>query len=58
MPESVKKSFVIFTYFVLILSTLLVFWHVRNFDYINYDDDSYVYENPHVLNGLTADDII
>jgi len=58
MPESVKKSFVIFTYFVLILSTLLVFWQVRNFDFINYDDDSYVSENPHVLNGLTADGII
>jgi tetratricopeptide (TPR) repeat protein len=58
MPESVKKSFVIFTYFVLILSTLLVFWQVRNFDFINYDDDSYVSENPHVLNGLTEDGVI
>ena len=58
MPESVKKSFVIFTYFVLILGTLLVFWQVRNFAFVNYDDNDYVYENPHVLNGLTWDGVI
>jgi tetratricopeptide (TPR) repeat protein len=54
----VKKSFVIFAYFVLILSTLLVFWQVRNFNFINYDDSDYVYENPHVLNGLTTGNVI
>jgi len=58
MSESAKKSFVIFTYFVLILSILLVFWQVHNFDFINYDDGDYVYENPHVLNGLTGDGVI
>jgi tetratricopeptide (TPR) repeat protein len=58
MPESVKKSFVIFTYFVLILSTLLIFWQVHNFDFIDYDDNDYVYENPHVSNGLTGDGVI
>ncbi len=58
MPESVKKTFVIFTYFVLILGTLLVFWQVHNFAFVNYDDDDYVYENPHVLNGLTWDGVV
>jgi hypothetical protein len=58
MPESAKKTFVFFTYVVLILSTLLVFWQVRNFDFVNYDDDLYVYENQHILNGLTSDGII
>ncbi len=58
MPESAKKSFVIFTYVVLILSTLLVFWQVRSFDFVNYDDNAYVSENQHVLNGLTQDGII
>ncbi len=58
MSESVKKYFVIFTYFVLILGTLLVFWQVSNFDFVNYDDSDYVYENPHVLNGLTWDGVI
>jgi Flp pilus assembly protein TadD len=58
MLESVKKYFVIFTYFVLILSTLLVFWQVRNFDFVNYDDSDYVYKNPHFSNGLNSNDVI
>jgi tetratricopeptide (TPR) repeat protein len=58
MPESAKKPLVIFTYAVLILSTLLVFWQVRSFDFTNYDDDLYVSENQLVLSGLTIDNVI
>jgi protein O-mannosyl-transferase len=58
MPQQTKKSLVLSIYFALAVSTLLVFWQVRNFDFINYDDKTYVSENPHVLNGLTAADII
>jgi hypothetical protein len=45
-------------YFALVLSTMLVFWQVSNFDFINYDDNDYVFENLHVLNGLTPGGII
>jgi tetratricopeptide (TPR) repeat protein len=58
MPQQVKKSLVISIYLALAVSALLVFWQVRNFDFVNYDDNDYVYENPHVLNGLTFDNII
>jgi tetratricopeptide (TPR) repeat protein len=58
MPEQVKKTLVPSIYFALAVSTLLVFWQVRNFDFVNYDDNLYVYQNPHVLNGLTADGAI
>jgi tetratricopeptide (TPR) repeat protein len=58
MPQQVKKSLVISIYFILAVSTFLVFWQVRNFDFIGYDDNNYVYENPHILNGLTFDNII
>jgi Flp pilus assembly protein TadD/4-amino-4-deoxy-L-arabinose transferase-like glycosyltransferase len=57
MPQQVKKTLVLSIYFALAVSALLVFWQVRNFDFINYDDKDYVYENPHVLNGLTADGV-
>lgn len=57
MPEPVKKSFVILAYLVLTLVTLLVFWRLRNFGFIGYDDNKYVYENPHVLTGLTEDSV-
>ena len=58
MPQQIRKTLVLMIYFILTVSTLLVFWQVRNFDFIGYDDNNYVYENPHVLNGLTFDNII
>jgi len=54
----VKNFLVISVYSVLTLSTLLVFWQVRNFDFTNYDDNLYVTENQHVLSGLTQDGVI
>jgi tetratricopeptide (TPR) repeat protein len=57
MSEYAKKHLVVIAYFVLIAGTMLVFLQVRNFDFINYDDPSYVYENQRVLNGLTSDSI-
>jgi Tfp pilus assembly protein PilF len=41
----------------LIVATLLVFWQVRNHDFLNFDDNLYVTQNPHVRAGLTADGI-
>jgi tetratricopeptide (TPR) repeat protein len=58
MPQQIKKSLVISIYLVLTVSALLVFWQVRNFNFVNYDDGIYVSENPHVLNGLTVDNVI
>jgi tetratricopeptide (TPR) repeat protein len=58
MSESAKKAFVVFTYVVLIVSTLLVFGQAGNFNSINYDDSAYVYGNQHVLSGLTADGVV
>ena len=50
MPEFIKRT--VFVYSSLILSTLLVFWQIRNFDFLSYNDNEYVYENSHVFNGL------
>jgi tetratricopeptide (TPR) repeat protein len=37
----------------LALVTAAVYWPVRGQQFVNFDDDLYVTENPHVLNGLT-----
>ncbi|HEY5141044.1 MAG TPA: hypothetical protein VIJ25_17275, partial [Methylococcales bacterium] len=58
MLESLKKPALIFIYFALTASTLLVFWQVRTFDFVNYDDSVYVYKNQHVLGGLSPGNII
>jgi Flp pilus assembly protein TadD len=54
----VNKSLVICVYFALTLSALLVYWQVWNFDFVNFDDNIYVYENLHVLNGLSWDSVV
>jgi len=53
-----KPLKIIFIYFILAMSVLLVFWQVRDFDFVNYDDQDYVYENRHVLDGLSWDGVI
>ncbi|MGA2094430.1 MAG: hypothetical protein ABSH16_13665, partial [Sedimentisphaerales bacterium] len=58
MAGFAKINVVVFVYLTLILSTLLVFWQVRSFDFTGYDDNKYVYENPPVLNGLSAKAVI
>ncbi|MBM4103760.1 MAG: hypothetical protein FJ263_06875, partial [Planctomycetes bacterium] len=58
MFESLKKSVLIFLCFALTASTLLVFWQVHTFDFVNFFDDAdYVYNNQHVSGGLTAENI-
>jgi len=39
--------------FVLIVATIVVFWQVRNHEFITFDDNEYVTQNPHVKSGLT-----
>src|SRR3954469_21129397 len=39
----------------LVLLTLALFSQARHFEFINFDDPSYVTENPHVQAGLTAE---
>jgi tetratricopeptide (TPR) repeat protein len=45
MSQQIKKNIVLSIYFALAVSTLLVFWQVRNFDFVNYDDPTYVTGN-------------
>jgi hypothetical protein len=45
-------------YLFLVITTLTVYWQVRNFEFINFDDPLYVTDNYHVQSGLTLDNII
>ncbi len=42
---------------LLVLAVAVVFAQTVNFEFVNYDDDKYVYENPHVRGGVTAAEI-
>jgi tetratricopeptide (TPR) repeat protein len=43
---------------LLAIITLLVFWPVHRFEYVNYDDRDYVTANKHVETGLNVQNII
>ena len=42
---------------LIVLATLGVYWQVRDFNFISFDDNIFVYENSYVKNGLTAEGI-
>jgi len=39
---------------LLAVAALIVFWQVKDFGFINYDDPDYILDNPPVRSGLTA----
>jgi hypothetical protein len=43
---------------LLVATTWLVFGQTVRYDFVNYDDSTYVYENPMIASGLTAHGII
>jgi len=39
------------------LLALAVFWPVRHFEFVNYDDLEFIVENPHVASGITTSNV-
>ena len=42
-------------YLVLTVVTFAVFWQVNQYDFINFDDNTYIIENSHIQSGITLD---
>jgi len=42
---------------VLIVLTLITYWQVNNYDFVNYDDDKYITGNQYVKTGLNLDNV-
>ncbi len=42
---------------LLLLAVIVVYGQTARHDFVNFDDDDYVYENPHVRAGLTGEGI-
>ena len=43
---------------VLALITIVAYWQVYRFDFVNYDDDRYVFQNSYVNTGLKSENIV
>jgi tetratricopeptide (TPR) repeat protein len=48
-----KNSTLIFICVALALLTAIAYWQVKDYDFINFDDNVYVFENDHVQSGLS-----
>lgn len=53
-----NKHYVFLIYVVLILAVIIAFEPVRHNDFVDYDDQRYVTENPHVKAGITRESIV
>lgn len=57
-PESgPRRAVVIAVCGLLVLAVAAVFGQVGCCGFVNYDDDLYVYDNPHIARGLTAEGV-
>jgi len=52
-----NKQYVLLICAGLALATMVAYGQVRHSDFVDYDDDMYVTENPHVKNGITGESI-
>ena len=57
MREIPEKYRICFIYLALTVTVLAVFWQVRRFEFISYDDNKYVTDNEHILSGLSGNNI-
>jgi tetratricopeptide (TPR) repeat protein len=53
VQQQSRSGTVIIIVSCLVAITLIVFGQTIRHDFVNYDDDTYVYQNPQVLHGLT-----
>jgi len=57
MDKPSNKYWALSVYLALVLTTFAVFSQVRNHDFVNYDDPTYIYKNQNIQSGITLDSI-
>ncbi len=53
MHQTADKYKTIFIYTALTIVALVVFWQVHSFEFVNYDDNCYITDNPNITTGFT-----
>ena len=52
MDKTSNKYWVFCIYLALAFVTLAVYWQVSSHDFVDYDDNDYVAQNPQVIGGF------
>ncbi len=58
MDKTQNKYWVLLIYVILALATFIAYEQVRRNDFVNYDDDDYVTQNPQVKAGITRESVV
>ena len=58
MNKPLHKNISLLVYGFLVITALAAYWPVLKCEFVNYDDDKYVTENPHVKRGITYESVI
>jgi protein O-mannosyl-transferase len=53
IAHEINRWRTLFASVLLVFATLSVYWPVRHYDFVNFDDDEYVYGNQDIRAGLT-----
>jgi hypothetical protein len=53
IEHKINRWRTLFASLLLVFATFSVYWPVRHYDFVNYDDESYVYNNQDISAGLT-----
>ena len=56
--ESIRKHQHVLVCFCIVVFTLSAYWQVHDHDFVNFDDDKYVYDNRHIQSGFTLKNAI
>ncbi len=54
LPEAPARNYTLWICLFLALSTLVIYWPVTRHEFVSYDDNDYVTQNPYVQAGLRA----
>jgi tetratricopeptide (TPR) repeat protein len=54
----IRQKYSVLVVLMLISLTLIVYWPVQNYEFVNYDDSLYVYDNYRVRSGINIENLI
>ncbi len=58
MEQASSRKYIFLICGFLVLATVGGYWQVYDYEFINYDDDEYITENPHVSGGFSSESVV
>lgn len=53
-----KRTAVLILTITLVVLTLLIYWDVQSYEFLNYDDNEFIVDNEHIRDGFSPDSLV